>query len=85
MAPSLAPAPMRATLVVDLNRPQGVDAGEADHAGRLGDVFLLHVVQIGAAGEQFGVAPAVLQEGDGLLGRGGTKVGEVFHGLGVLS
>src|SRR5437588_495799 len=66
-------------LVVDLNGGERTDARDADDAGGLGDVFLLHVVQVGAAGEQLGVAPAVLQESNRLLRRGGAKIGEVFH------
>src|SRR5205085_10671040 len=66
-------------LVVNLNRAQGADARDADDAGRLGDVFLLHVMQVGPAGQQLGVAPPVLEQGNRLLRRGGAKISEILH------
>src|SRR5262249_6983158 len=52
---------------------------EADDAVRLRDVLFLKVEQVGAAGEQFGLAPLIVKERQGRGDRGRLVVGEVFH------
>ena len=71
MSASLAPAPMHERRPLrSMSMPaRSVDAAQADHLVRLGDVFLLQVEQVGAAGQQFGRAPLGVEQADGLLGR----------------
>src|SRR5262245_8437699 len=66
-------------LFIGADPGQGTDTGDADHAARLSDIFLLQVVQIGAARQELGIAPTIFQERHGLLGGGRTEIGEVFH------
>src|SRR5262249_30777536 len=58
---------------------EALDAVDADHLRRLGDVVLLQGVQVGAAAEQLGRAPGLVQERDGLLRGLGPVVLEVLH------
>ncbi len=44
-------------------------ARQADHLVGLGDVFLLQIEQVGAAGQQLRWSPAVVQQGDGVFRR----------------
>ena len=54
-----AAAPARRSDAVEV----AVDAGQADDLVRLGDVLLLQVEQVGAAGQQFGLAPLARRAG----------------------
>src|SRR5262249_36285677 len=54
-------------------------AAQADDLVRPRDVFLLPVQQVGAAGQQLGGAPGLIEQADGLRRRRGPVVGEVFH------
>ena len=67
MSASLTPAPMVTSArlaggaTTDLAE-RAAEAGEADDLVRLGDVLLLQVEQVGAAGQQFGLAPLVVEQ-----------------------
>src|SRR5207248_1775377 len=63
----------------DLDAVQVLDAVEADDLLRLGDVLLLQVVQVGAAGQQLGRAPGGVEQPDHGVNRFGPVVGEVLH------
>ena len=57
MSASLVPAPMVTAVAFHLDAGELADAAQADDLVRLGDVLLLQVEQVGAAGKQFGGAP----------------------------
>src|SRR5262249_30300440 len=52
---------------------------EAHDLLRLCDVLLLEVVQVGAAGEQLGLAPLLVEQGQSRRQGGRLMVGEVLH------
>ena len=67
LAPSLMAPSASFAAASSATRAKSADAREADNACGLGDVLFLHVVQISPARQQFGIAPAVLQQADGLF------------------
>src|SRR5690606_24236060 len=53
--------------------------GQADDLVRLGDVLLLPVEEVCAAGQEFGLAPLLVEQRQRLLDRGRLVIGEVLH------
>ncbi len=67
-------------LAFGLDAAEALDAGQADDLVRLGDVLLLEIDEVGAAGQELAGAPFVVEQADGVGGGLGPVIGEVFHG-----